>query len=326
MNAAEVMDKVFDIYKRSFFPQIGLNFMVYTIGLIIMYAMLIILALAGVFIGSAVTALNNPGFLSVPAIITLCVIGASIIIWIFIIYFNTITSATSLLSWLSFSGRPVNISYALRNTFRSFGRIITLSLAETISGIPVILLIALAVYAIFAGQGLFTRSFWQYDYFLSLFTPLNIILLLLIILSISFAVSVIYNYFALALPAAVFDRKHFFSALVSSYRLMKKHFWRILGIRFAFSGATMLISYSFTGLSSLLIGISAGLSNSFSPNQGGLMVVAIVIQYVFGMVTAVLLMPLDGIFTSVIFFNQKIKKEGLDLAMQLELLERANGL
>ena len=321
MNAAEVMDKVFDIYKRSFFPQIGMNLCVYTIGAVILYILLVILALAGAAAGGIIGGMS-PGGLSAPAIAALCGAGAAVFLWLFLIYSNTAASATGLLSWLSFSGKPVNISYALKNTMKSFWRITTLSLAETIAGIPIILFAVLAVYAVFNSQGMFSRDYWVYGYFLSWFNPFNLFLLSAIILLFTLLIYIIYNYFALALPVAVFDRKHFFPALAGSYRLMKKHFWRILGVRFAFFGARTLLGYSFTGITSVLIGALTGISNSLSPNQGGVMILAITVQYIVSIISTILMMPLNSIFTSVIFFNQKIKKEGLDLAMQLELLER----
>jgi hypothetical protein len=246
--------------------------------------------------------------------------------WLFMIYANAITAATSFLSWLSYSGRRVDISYALKNTAKSLGRIATVSLAEMLAVAPMIIILGLTVYAVFSGQGVFTAEYWAYNYFFSLFTPTNLILLLLISLIGSLVSAAVYNYFALALPVAVFDRKHFFAALVDSYHLIKGSFWRLLGIRIAFIGATMLISYSFTGISAFVLGLSTGLSNSLSPGPNGLFTMGVVIQYIVGLATSILIMPLEGIFTAVIFFNQKTQKEGLDLAMQLEVLERTHGI
>ena len=323
MNTAEVMDKVFDVYKRSFLYQIGLNFCVYTIGAGVLYAVLLVLALTGIFVGS-VFDFNGTAALG-PEIIALIVLGAFAFIWACIIYANLITGATGLLSWQSYSNRPIHFTHALKGTFKSSLHIASVSLAEMIAGIPVILLIILSVYAIFAGQGVFTGEYWSSGRFVSFFTPANILLAVIIGLSASIIIMIVYNYFALAVPIAIFDRKHFFSALVSSYVLMKGDFWRILGARAVFAGAIMLINYSFSSIAGLLLGLSAGLSGSFLPSQYGLTVIGIIIQYIVSLISSILLMPLTGIFTSIIFFNQKTKKEGLDLAMQLELLERANG-
>jgi len=324
MNAAEVLDKVFDIYKHSLFYQIGLNFCVSVIGGIAMYVIMLIAAFSGimasVFINLSQVEAN------VPNIIIACGIGFAILIWFIITYSNLIIAATGFLSWQSFSGRPINFTAALKSTFKSLWRIATVSLAEMIAGIPVIALIAFILYSVFASQGVFTIEFWRYSHYLYFFRPLNILLLSAIILAGSLIVLVVYNYFALALPAAVFDRKHFFTAIITSYRLMKGDFCRILGIRVVFSGAVMIISYSFSSISGILIGVSNALSNSFSPNLYTLMIAGIVIQYIISLISSILIMPLSGILTSVIFFNQKIKKEGLDLAMQLEVLERTNGL
>ena len=325
MNAAEVMDKVFDVYKQSFLYQIGLNFCVYTIGAVVLYILILAFALTGVFI-DIFTSISRETAVSAPGLIALIAAGGAVLLWIVIIYSNLGAAASSFLSWQSYSNKPIDFTGALKSTFKSFLHIASVSLAEMISAIPVIILTGLAVYAAFAGQGVFTGEYWASSYFYQFFTPLNVFLLIIIILTGTIILIIVFNYFALALPIAIFDRKHFFNALINSYQLMKGDFWRILGIRIVFAGVVILINYSFSGLSGILIGVSSALSNSFAPNQYGLMLSGIIIQYIVSFATSVLVMPLTGIFTAIIFFNQKIKKEGLDLAMQLEILERANGL
>ncbi|MDR1560031.1 MAG: hypothetical protein LBS84_10115 [Clostridiales bacterium] len=320
MNAAEVLDKVFDVYRRSLLYQIGLNFCVYTIGFAALYVILIGVVITGLFAGTAVSLTAG-----VSGTVILGVIGAAILIWLFIIYANLCAAACGFLSWQSYSGRPIDFSAALKNTFKSFGRIAALSLAELAAGIPLALLLCAALFAAFADQVAFIGD-WTNELFYSLFTFRNLLLLFAIAIPVSLLGVIAYNYCALALPAAVFDRKYFFEAIISSYRLMKGDFWRILGIRVVFAGAVTLINYSLSSLSSALLGTLTALSDSFSPNQFGLMTIGVVVQYAVSFITGVLLMPLSSILTSILFFNQKIKKESLDLAMRLEILERTNGL
>ncbi|MDR2650434.1 MAG: hypothetical protein LBB94_12065 [Clostridiales bacterium] len=321
MNAAEVMDRVFDVYRHSLLYQIALNFCVYTIGGAALYGILIAAAAAGVLAGSIfVSAAGDTG------IVILAAIGAAALIWLIIIYTNLGAAARELLSWQSYSGRAVDFSAALKNTFKSFWRIATLSLAEMAAGILLMLLLCSALYAVFAGQGILSREFWVYGRYYSLFTFRNLLFLSAIILFISTLALIVYNCFALALPAAVFDRKYFMEGIISSYRLMKGDFWRILGIRIVFSGEMMLIHYSLSSLSAVLIGFSNALYGSLSPNIYALMMAAVGIQYAISFITSILLTPLPGILTSILFFNQKIKREGMDLAMRLEILERSHGL
>ena len=323
MNAAEVLDKVFDVYKHSFLYQVGLNFCVYTIGAVVLYIVILGFAITGFFIGVFASWESSAAR---PGLIALIAAGGAVILWLGIVYSNLGTAASSILSWQSYSNRHIDFTGALKNTFKSFLHIASVSLAEMIVVIPVIILMGLAFIAAFAGQGVFTSEYWISGNFYSLFTPLNILLFVIIILSGTLIAAIAFNYFALALPIAIFDRKHFFSALINSYHLLKGDFWRILGIRIVFTGVILLINYSFSGLSGVIIGVSTTLINSFAPNLYGLMVIGMIIQYLVGFITSILIMPLTGIFTAIIFFNQKIKKEGLDLAMQLEILERTHEL
>ena len=327
MNAAEVMDTVFDIYKKSFFSQVGMNFCVYTIGFVVLYLFLILFTIAGIYIGSFFSGMFGAvtGGFGQPGVGAIIVAASVVFIWLVLIYINTVASATCFLSWLSFSGGAIRVSFALNNTFKSFGRIITVSLAQAICGAPAVLLAVLAIYALFSGQGVFTADYWLGEGLMSLMSPPNIFLLTLIIIAGWFAISAVYNFIALALPIAVFDRKHFFSAVVGSYRIIKGHFWLILGMRTVFFGVGLLISYSFTGLFALFQGVTGGLSGSFAIDLNGIRFVTTVLQYITVILAAVLRMPLNGIFTAVIYFNQKIKKDGLDLVMKLSELERLNG-
>jgi len=136
----------------------------------------------------------------------------------------------------------------------------------------------------------------------------------------------VYNLTALAVPIAIFDRKHFFNAIIDSYNLMKGEFWLILGVRTVFLGTIVIIILSFTTLSWMMFGITMTFFDSFAPNLDILIMLSTMALFLINIISYVLVLPLVGSFTSIIFFNQKTKKEGLDLAIKLETLERANGL
>ncbi|MDR1913299.1 MAG: hypothetical protein LBQ68_02270, partial [Clostridiales bacterium] len=132
---------------------------------------------------------------------------------------------------------------------------------------------------------------------------------------------IIYHYFILAVPAGLFDRKHFFAALIHSYRLIKGEFWKTLGIRCIFYGGIIMLQYSLMSLPGGLIGILIAFTSDNPILLVSISSTAWLLYYGISIITGVIASSFINILTSVIFFNQKMKKEGLHIAMILERLE-----
>jgi hypothetical protein len=322
-NAAELLDRCMVIFKKSFLQQIGMY----------MVCQMMSSGIIGLFgvIGGAglVTALiNTPDpvqyFSRFDDWYLLFVVGF-VFIYLFILLNNFMLSAGSILSWQVFSGRRIDFGDALKRSFAALGRLATVTLAQMIA-LTIVAAMAFALLRLFA-PGLSGANGWLLNpqYWDSMADDSEALLLLLgiygFIIVFALFVMVVLNYFSLAPSAALFDNRHFFGAFAKSFLLLKGDFWRILGLRAAFFGAAYGIEYSIVGLFAIITGIAAGLSSAEYGNYMGLATAAMSLTYIVMLAAAAIIAPLQNIFTSRVFFNQKIKHEGLDIGIVLERLE-----
>jgi len=311
MNASEILDKVFHIYKQTFSSQVGLSLCVCVFALV-----------ANIFVTPTLfMALGFLSFVNVGIPVFMVFVGI-IFLWLFIIFVNICVSAFSFLAWQSYSNKRADLSNAISSTLKSLLQIITVSLAQLIISIPLMIayyFIAYLVYTLLSAVSSVADP-------AAIFSLPTVILLFVVALLCFFIGMVVYNLTALAVPIAIFDRKHFLNAIIDSYYLMKGEFWLILGVRTVFLGTILIIISSFTILSWVLVGLAMSFVDSFAPNLNILIILSTMVLFLINIISYVLVLPLVCSFTSIIFFNQKTKKEGLDLAIKLETLERANGL
>jgi len=130
------------------------------------------------------------------------------------------------------------------------------------------------------------------------------------------------NIFALSVPVAMFEKRVFFNAVFRSYQLLKEDFWRILGLRILWFFIVLLFSYSAQGLLMLIFGIATFIGGDMY-SFIGLWTLTSIFQVYASMAVSLLVAPMEGIMTSLIYFNQKIKKDGLDIEINLERLSKA---
>jgi hypothetical protein len=214
-----------------------------------------------------------------------------------------------LLSKQAFSGEPVELP--LGDTFAAFLRIMSVAFAQLILSAPWFIIFAFIIYSAAAGYGSILNFFFEIH-------PLTITLaglayaLLYIIYS---------NIFALSIPAALFEKRLFFSAVVRSFQLLKGDFWRILGLRALWLFVVYIFTYSAQGLVMAMVGFMASAAGNVA-DIGLLWVATSDTQLFVSLIVTVLMAPMEGIMTALIYFNQKIKKDGLDIEIGLDRLSR----
>jgi hypothetical protein len=147
---------------------------------------------------------------------------------------------------------------------------------------------------------------------------------LIIVLSIAVFVGffVFTNIFSLSVAVAVFERRYFFGTIARSWELVKPEFWRILGVRTIWIFVTSAISISSSGVFSLAM-MAWTLLSDFMPIGVGIigsLFLMLITNFIGPAVIALITMPLDGILQALIYFNRRIKSEGLDLEIRLEKL------
>ncbi|MDR1540735.1 MAG: hypothetical protein LBU32_22575 [Clostridiales bacterium] len=322
MNVSEVMDRTFDVFKKSFFQQIGIC-MCFSV---ISSSVAVAAVASGVLIG-AVAYASSAGLFESWGLIAAVAAAALAVAFLFSVLSSLSYAASAVVSWQIFSGRIIDLRKAFARSFKAVLRIASVVAADFIISLPVAALIIGLIYFFGATSGLAGSQLIEglavdAEFLSRIFIWRNLFALLAAVIAVALLVMVAYNWFVLALYCALFDGKYFFGALMQSYRLMKGDFWKVLGMRAAFMGVTYVLSYSFLSVFYIGYGFISQAASSMSETT---MIVASLsaVQFFFSAILSYVLAPLNSIFSAVVYFNQKIKHDGLDLEILLNRRESA---
>ena len=187
-------------------------------------------------------------------------------------------------------------------------RIFLASLAHALIYLP-FFIIFIAVWRIFPMDEIFYRA------------PIISVLLFFIIIGGGFLC--LQTLFSLTLPVALFEKRWFLSAARRSLLLVYQDFKSLAGLRLVSSYSVFLL---FLGIQTFIIIIIILVFNETETEA--LSFVALVttqtVSSVLWLCGALLISPLPGILSALIYFNQRIKREAFDIEITLERLsERA---
>jgi hypothetical protein len=297
MNAAELMDRVFDVYKRSFFSQIGFSALVF----LIMFVAIFVFGFIVSFLVIGVIAVLDADELT--GIIAVVLLAGLVFLPFYLMFTAALSAGHILLSRQGFC--QLRVKLPVNRLFSVLWRVVSASLAQIILLLPFVALCAWAFYGL-------VMSDYAYLYFYSETTAFFIMLGLVIIGMLVF--SIYSNIFSLAIAVAVFERRIFFGTIARSWQLIKGEFWMILGVRVIW----MLVVYLFS-VSAQGVWMLAEALLSMSP---AFMLMGTLVTFLVMMVISLVTMPLDGIFHALIYFNQRIKREALDIELCIEGLPR----
>lgn len=304
MNAAGLMDSVFEVYKKSFAKQLLFSALVGVLSFIAMFVLGIIAAFAVAI--PMINNIDNSFYLMLFAVL-------AAMLPVYWIWTSTADAGHILLSKQAFYGEK--LTYPFRPLFKTIFRVLGATLAQILLSIPwllvllgIVLLASNPADSLYAGDTTFLLSFLSSNFYI-------------ILTIVSAVVYVAYsNLFALAVPVAVFENKTFFKAISRSYTLLKGEFWKILGIRLLWVLVSYLFSYSAQGLWYLLMALVSVLTESALGSSAALWMTGNILQSLFSVVIGFVMGPLTGIMTALIYFNQRIKREALDIEIGLDQL------
>ena len=303
MNAAELMDSVFDVYKRSFWKQLAYAAIASTVSSVVFGILIGILGVGSIIILAG----TNAAALQVTTVI---LIVLAVVVFALLIQ-AVMTAGAILLSRETFMGRFIRLP--MKQLMSAIWRAFTALLAQLIL---LTLYIAAAVGLIYG----YVR-FAPYVAVLS-YTRFYYILLIILLVAIAIGFLLLAHLFSLSVAVAITERSVFFHALVRGVTLLRGDFWRLLGVRVMW----FIIIFVFLGTSQGLLMLLPSLLGILLAGTPLVMVLIFLFNLIFmvgSMVITFALYPLDGILTAVVFFNQRIKKEGLDLEISIEELYRA---
>ena len=305
MNSAEVLDRVFETYKRSFGKQLLYSLIVGAIGFGVMFIFAIFGSLMLVFAFFA----YNASF----------IVGGGIILsfLLLLLLFWSAASSTGhlLLSKPAFYGRHVALPPG--ELGKTILRVVSAIIAQLLLSIPFIIIIILLLYFLFSTVFLSpVLDMFMVDPVLSVITFVGTFAI--ISLFGGFLYIVYTNFFFLVVSVAVFEKRIFFGTLKRSWELIRGDFWKILGIRVLWFIIIAVITNSAAGI--LLI--SDWLISTFAAGVN-IELIYFGIASLVNMLSlgiAFIVAPLRGIMPAVIYFNQRIKKEGMGIEIQIERL------
>lgn len=290
VNAAELYDRVFDIYKKTFAKQLGYAAVVglasvFSLGLLVLGITIVSLTVSPAGFSSAGT---------VTAISMISVIVPFVLIW------QAASSAGAILfSRQAFLGERIKLP--TQDLFRIICRAAGALFAQLILAVPYLAIAGGFVYFLFQYIPAF-GYLWLSRVYMVLFIAL---------LAVCVAGFFIYMHvFSLAIAAAVNERVSFFEAVRRSFVLIKNDFWRLFGLRVLWFVMILVLAASAQGVLALLPVIAGWFAAGWDSSVRLLQM----LQFLTGLLSVAVtfaLGPLDGILTAVIYFNQRMKREGL---------------
>jgi len=299
MNIAGVFDRVMDVYTKSFGKQMAFS-------AIAGICTSIVFSMAGAIAAIVIAML----FVVLPGSGTV-IFSTGIVIVLFTLWFALFNAGSVLLSKTAFYGDKIKLP--INKLPKAMLRVCTAFLAQILVFLPVTI----------GGGFLFSRIANRINWWNIRFTPSLVITFIIISLLVFIVYLMLENIFAVTVAVAAFEERWFFGAVVRSFELIRYDFWKILAARFLWLISIFFIFYAAFGVFSLVILLGYWLMDTFgSSAMDTLELVAIGVFSITSIIIAFAALPLNGIIQSVIYYNQRIKYEGLDIEVMIEAAER----
>jgi len=294
MNAAEVLDTVIDLYKKTFWRQM-VRAMIFGVPAYI-FLILYSLAVAIVFGASR----GSPSVYAVAGFIA--VFAVLFFIW----------EALSMAGNVSLVKQAYNGKASLDVMFKdikaSFFKVFTAVCAVFISAAPFIC--AAAFFLFRSVRAVSGADYWS-------FTPAVAYAAAAVVVVYLFTVA-FEALTAAAVPVSVFEGKKFFLAVFKSVKIVGNDFFKVYGLIFIWRMIVLIINISFLFVFYIAAGSLNGAVNFFSENYSPAAFSLIIGNNFISVALTLLLSPFGGILASCVYISQRIKKEGFDIILKIE--------
>lgn len=309
MSLSEIMDRSIEIL-RKYIKSIAMFTIGY--GIVALIAIFLIIIVGG--IASAVSA----GLLD-----SLWVLG------IFITFIGILAAAFSLSLYTGtikivsqeYTGEQVFASDAMGTSFRSIFKVFGSIFCGFVMFTPVGAVIWLAgkfLYDTF-GSSLLNINMYKGTELLFIILPA------VFVLAVTFIILAYTTWFTFTLNVLVVEKKGVFGSIKRSFGLIKNSYWKILGCVILFSLTMFAIRSSIDSLLAVISGIIYLIFKLLNISQDFLTFFTMIYSYAswpLSLVTWMVISPIGVIMVSMLYFNQRFKKEGYDLVLRLKELEK----
>ena len=321
MSLAQMLDKAIDIHRKNL-KSIAIFKLIYS------------LVTVGIILGSAIAVtiivyLGSLAFFNTSSA-TLIAFGITFIVILSIIFVIFVSSVVALdsVGIMKFTrngleDKTILSGYVLSFVFKNILKVTGIIAAGVLLFLPIA--------AVWVGVGWFFYRFLSQGILLNIINfnfanspVLGIIAVcvftLLIICSIMWYMTI----HIFSIHAVVFQNTTFFKALSESRRLVKRNFWKILGYNILFSLCVTAIYYSFSSFVVIVGGLILLILKFFNINKDTIVFLQtfwLMASWPLSVLQQFFVAPLYMLSISLLYFNQRFKKDGYDLELRLEKIK-----
>jgi hypothetical protein len=309
MSLSEIMDKSIDILRKHV-KSIALFTIGY--GIVAFIAIFLIIILGTILSAIVAGLLENFWLLGVFA----GLIGVFAAALGLSLYAGTIKIASQ-----EYTGEEVLAQLAIKVSFKSIFKVAGIIFSGVVSFIPI------------AGV-LWALGTVPYKYYDRTIAALNsfagrellfIIPPIIFILFVVFVVLAYITWFSFALNVLVIEKKGVFSSIKRSFSLIRGSYWRILGCSILFGLTVFALRSSIDTILVAASGVLFLLFKLLNISQDFVTVLTMIYGYAnwpISLVTWMVISPLGIVMTTLLYYNQRFKKEGYDIALKLREIQK----
>lgn len=311
MNLSEIMDRSIDILRKNI-KSIALFSFGYTV-----------IEIIGIIIASIIIGI----FGAITAGIFQNVVFAAIIISLFVLFLAAFLISYSIgiikISSKEFTKEKIYAHTAIKASFKSLFKVYAIIIIGTFALLPVL--------AAFGGLGyVLANSFNINNVNTDMLKGKGIVIVIIFILYVLaaiFAVLAVLNWFLFSLHTLTIENIGVINSIKRSFYLVRRDYLRVLGASILFTltvGALRLSVDLILGTASSIIYL---LLKFFSIKQEYIAFISMIFNYANWPLSIIVLMvitPINVIMLTMLYYNQRFKKEGYDLELRLREIELKN--
>jgi hypothetical protein len=310
MSLAEIMDRSIEILRKHIKTILlfSLAYGVIFIGLII-----ISVIVGSILVGIAFTASLGPVVIGIIfSLFALMIVAFSLALNIGMIKISS----------QEFLEERVYVDNALKATFKSLFKVLGIVVALTILFLPVIGIFAAIIYFLYTRIQISMIPFGTYG---TTEVILIIISIIIIIIAAIVAVLAYITLFIFSLQVIVIENTGVIKALKRSYKLVRNNYWRMFGYIILFNITIYAIKVSlesFLALASSIVYLFAKFLNVGQDYKSFITKALTDFQWPLNLLSLLVITPIGTIMITLLYFNQRFKKEGYDIALNLDKIQK----
>lgn len=308
MSLSEVLDRSINTLRKNLKNIVLFNLVYSIISGVIAFIFIIIGILTAAF-----TSILAPSSVGV-------VISTSLIILIIATFVMSVKIGIIKISAQQYTGENISVQNALTSSLVSLPKIFAILLLASIAFSPVLFVFWKLIIWVIESVDLYLFGFGM-----EIVEWMSVIIIpLLMLFIVLFVVMLYYTVFSFSFQVAAIEKKGPIASIKRSFILVKNNFWKMFGYNLIFILTVMGIRYSLQSLVGLILGIIYLVGKLFSINQDYNILLASlygVLSWPINILTWLIVSPIGGIMSTLLYFNQRFKKEGLDMELKLKVLE-----